>query len=49
MRIPLDMGIARLYSRGATLVQGMPEWRGKFLELFHNIEQTLAVNKRVIT
>jgi MinD superfamily P-loop ATPase len=49
MRIPLDMGIARLYSRGATLVQGMPEWRGKFLELFHNIEQTLAEHRQVRT
>jgi len=49
MRIPLDMEIARLYSRGVTLVQGMPEWRGKFLELFRNIKQALAVNKRVRT
>ena len=49
MKIPLDMGIARLYSKCITLVKGMPEWRGKFLELFRNIEQTLAVNKRVIT
>jgi len=49
MKIPLDMEIARLYSKGITLVKGMPEWREKFLELFHNIEQTLAVNKRVRT
>jgi MinD superfamily P-loop ATPase len=49
MKIPLDMEIARLYSKGITLVKGMPEWRKKFFELFHNIEQTLAVNKRVRT
>jgi len=49
MRIPLDMGIARLYSRGATLVQGMPEWRGKFLELFHIIEEIVAEHRQVRT
>jgi MinD superfamily P-loop ATPase len=47
LKIPLDMEIARLDSRGVTLVQGMPEWRDKFLELFHNIEQAIAANKQV--
>jgi MinD superfamily P-loop ATPase len=47
MKIPLDREIARLYSKGVTLVQGMPEWRDKFVELFHNIEQAIAANKQV--
>jgi MinD superfamily P-loop ATPase len=49
MRIPLDMEIARLYSRGVTLVQGMPEWRDRFLELFHTIEQIVAEHRQVRT
>ena len=39
MRIPLDIKIARLYSRGITLVEGIPRWREAFLELFNKIEQ----------
>jgi len=27
LRIPLDIRIAQLYSRGATLVEGMPQWQ----------------------
>lgn len=49
MRIPLDMRIARLYSRGVTLVQGMPEWRDRFLELFHTIERIVAEHRQVRT
>ena len=39
MRIPLDIKIARLYSRGITLTEGIPRWREDFLELFNKIEQ----------
>jgi MinD superfamily P-loop ATPase len=49
MSIPLDVEIARLYSKGITLVKGMPEWREKFLELFHNIEEIVAEHKQVRT
>jgi MinD superfamily P-loop ATPase len=49
MRIPLDMEIARLYSRGETLVQGMPEWRDRFLELFHTVEEIVAEHRPVRT
>lgn len=49
MKIPLDREIARLYSRGITLVQGMPQWRDKFLDLFRNIEQLAAADKQVRT
>jgi MinD superfamily P-loop ATPase len=37
MRIPLDTEIARKYSRGIPLVQGMPEWRPKFQQLYDDI------------
>jgi len=37
MTIPLDTGIARLYSRGVTLAAGMPEWQDRFLGLFNSI------------
>ena len=39
MRIPLDIYIARLYSRGITLAEGMPQWRESFIDLYRNIEQ----------
>jgi len=39
LRIPLDVQIARLYSQGIPLVEGMPQWREAFLELFADIEQ----------
>jgi len=39
LRIPLDIEIARLYSRGINLVEGMPEWREAFTRLYDDIEQ----------
>ena len=37
LTIPLDMEIARLYSRGIALVEGMPGWKESFQELFGRI------------
>ena len=37
LTIPLDTEIARLYSRGIALVEGMPRWRESFLGLFFKI------------
>jgi len=37
LHIPLDTEIARNYSRGITLVQGMPQWRPAFQRLFKSI------------
>ncbi len=37
MTIPLDMEIARLYSRGITLAEGMPQWKDKFCSMFEHI------------
>jgi MinD superfamily P-loop ATPase len=39
LRIPLDIEIARLYSRGITLVEGIPQWQEVFLRLYNDIEQ----------
>jgi len=38
LKIPLNAEIARLYSRGITLVEGMPEWQKVFIELFQRIQ-----------
>jgi MinD superfamily P-loop ATPase len=39
LTIPLDTEIARLYSRGTTLVEGMPEWKDSFRKLFDRIKE----------
>jgi MinD superfamily P-loop ATPase len=44
LTIPFDMEIARLYSRGTALVDGMPQWRSSFLQLFDGIRE--IVNER---
>lgn len=37
LRIPLDTEIARLYSRGITLAEGLPRWRSAFRALWQEI------------
>ena len=37
LTIPLDTQIAGYYSRGIPLVEGIPQWRGHFLELFDRV------------
>jgi MinD superfamily P-loop ATPase len=44
LTIPFDMEIARNYSRGITLVQGIPHWKEYFLKLFEQIQE--IVNER---
>ncbi|MFC1947820.1 ATP-binding protein [Chloroflexota bacterium] len=39
MKIPLDTEIARLYSEGITLAEGIPMWKEIFKALFGNIEE----------
>ncbi|NLL89641.1 MAG: P-loop NTPase [Dehalococcoidales bacterium] len=39
MTIPLDTEIARLYSRGVVLVEGMPEWKSRFIQLYNDIKE----------
>jgi len=42
LKIPLDRNIARLYSKGVPLIEGMPQWHGAFLRLFQDIKGILA-------
>ncbi len=46
LSIPLDTETACLYSRGITLAEGMPEWRGSFTELFDRITETIDERSR---
>jgi MinD superfamily P-loop ATPase len=39
LAIPLDTEIARLYSRGIALVEGMPRWKRSFIGLFEQIRE----------
>lgn len=39
MTVPLDMEIARQYSRGITLAEGQPEWQEKFSGLYNKIAE----------
>jgi MinD superfamily P-loop ATPase len=45
LTIPLDRDIALLYSKGIPLIEGMPEWRDRFLKLFQDIKDILAVSR----
>ena len=42
MEIPFDRRIAETYSRGELLVEVMPEWKEKFLELYDRIEKMVS-------
>lgn len=46
LTIPLDTEIARLYSRGITLVEGMPEWQDSFRKLFERIKEIVDERSR---
>ena len=39
MEIPFDQRIAEAYSRGEMVVEVMPEWKDRFLDLFRRIEE----------
>jgi MinD superfamily P-loop ATPase len=38
LTIPLDIGIARLYSKGIAMVEGLPQWKIRFRELFERVK-----------
>jgi MinD superfamily P-loop ATPase len=48
MTIPLNMEIARLYSRGITLARGMPTWRENFVGLFKQIQEQVDERSRCL-
>jgi MinD superfamily P-loop ATPase len=45
MEIPFDRRIAEAYSRGEPLVEHIPEWKDKFLNLYHRINQIIQTHK----
>jgi MinD superfamily P-loop ATPase len=47
LRIPLDIEIARLYSRGISLVEGRPQWKEAFVGLYRDIEQRLSTRIKI--
>jgi len=48
LTIPLDMEIARLYSRGITLSDGKPEWRDTFMGLYKKITEIVIERNRCL-
>jgi MinD superfamily P-loop ATPase len=48
LAIPLNTEIARLYSRGTTLVEGIPEWKERFVALFDGIREIVDERSRSI-
>ena len=48
LTIPLDMEIARLYSKGVTLVEGIPKWKESFLGLFELIQEITDERSRSV-
>jgi MinD superfamily P-loop ATPase len=42
MEIPYDRHIAEIYSKGHLIVEEMPEWKDRFLELFDKIKTILG-------
>lgn len=42
LKIPLDTEIAKLYSKGIPLVDGLPQWQDDFIELFHEVKGRIS-------
>lgn len=47
MEIPFDRTIAEAYSRGEMIVETMPGWKDRFLELYHAIQKIAAKKEPV--
>jgi MinD superfamily P-loop ATPase len=47
LKIPLDRKIAEPYSKGVSLIEGMPQWRNAFLVLFEGIQQIVSASQVV--
>ena len=45
MTIPYDRAIAEAYSRGEAMVEAMPEWRQRFVDLYARIATILSENE----
>ncbi|MBN1625522.1 MAG: ATP-binding protein [Deltaproteobacteria bacterium] len=47
MEIPFDRRIAECYSRGDMIIAAMPEWKERFKELYHKIEDIVSGKKSI--
>ncbi len=47
LRIPLETNIAHLYSEGIPLVEGIPSWQEKFLNVFREVESVLNTGEEI--
>jgi MinD superfamily P-loop ATPase len=45
MEIPFDRRIAEAYSKGELLVEIMPQWKEKFLQLYDHIKELIEIKK----
>jgi len=45
LKIPLDRKIATLYSKGISLIEGMPRWRKAFCRLFQDIKEIVTASQ----
>jgi MinD superfamily P-loop ATPase len=41
MEIPFEREIAKIYSKGGLIVDAMPEWKERFLALYHQINKSI--------
>jgi MinD superfamily P-loop ATPase len=48
LTIPLDAGIARFYSRGITLAEGIPRWKERFMTLYERIQGLVDERSRCL-
>jgi MinD superfamily P-loop ATPase len=48
LTIPMDIDIARSYSKGITLVEGLPEWKKHFLILRDRIQESVSERNRCL-
>lgn len=46
MEIPFDKKIAKIYSQGQLIVEEIPEYRDKFLQLFHGIKELIDIGAK---
>ena len=48
LTIPLSTEVAHLYSRGITLAEGIPYWKGRFMELHNQIQELVDERSRCL-
>ena len=46
LTIPLDTDIARIYSKGLVMVEGMPQWKPRFIAVIDRIQEILDERNR---